>query len=145
MNFAFSWAPDRDWETCYAVFGESGTASAGEFQTITLDGNQSTIVAVGHNIDIYGGTGRGQIRRIVEINTNVITVDRAWETIPDSTSLYNIYGGWGESVFDDVTGYAQITMVISINSALGERAICQNWISAKNDGTGITKYVDYGS
>lgn len=72
---------------------QSGTASAGGASTITI---QTALGAdslpVGCRIKITGGTGADQCRVITGyVNaTKVVTVDRAWTTNPDATSVYSI-------------------------------------------------------
>jgi parallel beta-helix repeat protein len=41
-------------------------------------------------IQIIDGTGLGQLRRVTGISGNVITVDRAWDKAPDSTSKWTL-------------------------------------------------------
>lgn len=71
----------------------NGTATAGTSTTITLQ------TAIGGDnypngclISITGGTGSGQTRTITGYvnSTKVATVDRAWNTTPDATSIYII-------------------------------------------------------
>lgn len=47
----------------------------------------------GCEVEIIGGTGAGQIRKITgQLRaTKTITVDRPWDTQPDSSSLFRIY------------------------------------------------------
>ena len=72
--------------TLYILFGESGTATNGSSTTIELDGNQSSLAGTQHlYIDVYEGTGAGQIRQITSLSTNTLTISPAWVVIP---------GGW---------------------------------------------------
>lgn len=72
---------------------QSGTAAAGGASTITI---ASAIGAdsrpVGCTVKITSGTGSGQARVITAYvdATKVVTVDRAWTTTPDNTSVYSI-------------------------------------------------------
>ena len=73
-----------------------GTAQAGGSTTITL---RSGAVATndyynGAVVNIYGGTGEGQSRRITGYvgSTRVATVASAWVTNPDSSSTYFVIG-----------------------------------------------------
>lgn len=72
---------------------QSGTAAAGGASTITI---QTAIGAdslpVGCKIKITSGTGAKQARVITGYvdATKVATVDRAWTTAPDNTSVYSI-------------------------------------------------------
>jgi hypothetical protein len=46
----------------------------------------------GCEVEIIGGTGEGQRRKITaSTREGVCTIDSAWTTLPDSTSFYNIY------------------------------------------------------
>lgn len=73
---------------------QSGTAAAGGASTITI---QTALGAdslpVGCKLKITSGTGIGQCRTIITyVNaTKVTTVDRAWTTAPDNTSVYTIF------------------------------------------------------
>jgi len=76
---------------------ESGTAS-----TIKLSSTHASIAeantslniypTVGKEIVILSGTGVGQVREIssYDSGTNTVTISRAWDTIPDTTSVYGI-------------------------------------------------------
>lgn len=71
----------------------SGTASAGAATTVTLAGASTTDnLYNGEVVKIYGGTGAGQARVITGYvgSTKVATVDRAWATNPDNTSLFAV-------------------------------------------------------
>lgn len=79
------------------TFDRTGTAQAGASSTITLDAGASA------NDDFYNkcyititeGTGKGQTRLITDYvgSTKVATVDTAWDTTPDNTSVFRIYSG----------------------------------------------------
>jgi hypothetical protein len=43
-------------------------------------------------IGIVSGTGKGQDRRIVAVSGSTVTIDRPWEVLPDTTSVYQIGG-----------------------------------------------------
>jgi len=83
------------------VFGVSrkeaqGIAQSGGVSAITLDAADAAIDDFynGMLIEIVGGLGQGQIRKISDfVNlSNVATVSAAWSTQPDDTSQYIIYG-----------------------------------------------------
>jgi hypothetical protein len=73
-------------------FGRRNTAQAGSTATITLDGGASSNDNAyrQHLIKIASGTGAGQFRTIVGYvgSTKVATVDPAWTTAPDNTSVF---------------------------------------------------------
>lgn len=72
----------------------SGTATAGAASTITLAASASatSTVYVPLWISVISGTGAGQCRRITGYvgGTKVATVNAAWTTNPDATSVYVI-------------------------------------------------------
>jgi hypothetical protein len=73
----------------------SGTATAGSARTLT---NSSLSLTPNryrnYRILITGGTGIGQNRRILCHTATVFTVNRPWETTPDATSTYEIWGDY---------------------------------------------------
>ena len=71
----------------------SGSVSSATLRSIT--DSSKTFVAdsyCNYQIRITGGTGRGQKRRIVGNTTTSIEVASSWDTTPDATSTYAIYG-----------------------------------------------------
>ena len=74
-----------------------GTAQAGAASTITLASTASATNSTfnGCEVHILTGTGGGQSRIILSYvgSTNVATVDEAWATNPDSTSVYAVMPG----------------------------------------------------
>lgn len=73
----------------------SATATAGGTRTLT-DGTQTMTVDryANYRIMITGGTGVGQTRRIVCNTSTVFTVERIWDTNPDATSTYEVWGDY---------------------------------------------------
>ena len=72
--------------------GWRGKATAGTSTTLT-DTNLSGLAAdqaIGSFIRIIDGTGDGQIRKITDNTTTVLTV-ATWDITPDTTSVYVIY------------------------------------------------------
>lgn len=72
------------------------TAQAGGSSTITLasGANAADDYYNGYGIRIASGTGAGQSRMISDYvgSTKVATVDSAWSTQPDATSVYEVFG-----------------------------------------------------
>lgn len=72
------------------------TAQAGGASTITLDAGADAgdDAYNGYAIKIVSGTGAGQTRVISDYvgSTKVATVDSAWGTQPDNTSVFEIFG-----------------------------------------------------
>ena len=93
------------------IYFPTGTAEGGSSNTIILEdksdeGQDPAIFSrtwVGQEIEITSGTGSGQVRSVTAHsgNTRIATVDPAWNTTPDTTSVYrrnmdcskNV-GGW---------------------------------------------------
>lgn len=70
----------------------SGTTPA----LIKLKAGDGAKVSVGQIIRITSGTGANQLRRIIDATsygTDIVAVNRNWDTIPDATSVYNVVNG----------------------------------------------------
>ena len=141
--------------------GRAGTAQAGASSTITLDAGASSVANsyVGDLIYLYGGTGggargTGQHRTVVAYNTStkVATVDRAWATNPDSTTLFIILPGtmanvmmWNyASVPSPATAGIPDVNVKNINavtagSVTTVNAVIGNAVAPQLDGSGYLK------
>lgn len=76
---------------------DDGVAQAGGAVVVTLRSGASAVDDFYNNgfISIIGGTGAGQTRQITDYvgSTKQATVDAAWATQPDSTSVYVIEPG----------------------------------------------------
>jgi hypothetical protein len=78
------------------LVADGGTAQAGANTTIqlaaTASGNDDAYN--GMQIRITGGTGAGQTKTITDYvgGTTTATVDSAWNTNPDNTSVYDVFG-----------------------------------------------------
>jgi hypothetical protein len=80
------------------------TPSSGTSNTIVLNTTHASVAEANPSLDIYpsdgkkiailSGTGVGQVREIAasgyDNNTNTVTITKAWDTIPDNTSVYGI-------------------------------------------------------
>lgn len=91
---------------------QSGTAAAGAASTITLDSTADPRDDYYNDqrIFISSGTGSGQIRTISDYvgSTKVATVSAAWDTNPDSTSVFStlIHEDFPESYHELIPLYA---------------------------------------
>lgn len=91
-----------------------GRASAGGSLTLTLQSDQQNLYDIDYfiwcEIEIIGGTGQGQRRKISgSTKAGILTVDSAWTTAPDSTSFYKIYQLGKFPRQSDATFYSQQT------------------------------------
>lgn len=86
-----------------------GTVASAGSNTLSDPGNQLQIDPFGtgsipenYGVAIVGGKGAGQTRRLVAYNAPTMTVDRAWDIVPDATSHYATFV-WGleKSVIKD--------------------------------------------
>jgi len=79
--------------TAQAGAAATSTASA----TITLQSGQGASCAVGQVIRITNNTPTGvnnQLRQIVAISGDVVSVNRDWGTVPSSATTYGVYNGF---------------------------------------------------
>ena len=85
---------------------DSGMAQSSGATSITLRSGASTTSDLynGCTIEIVRGTGGGQVRTIVDYvgGTLVATVDRAWITNPDATSVYKVMAVPGGTYGTDI-------------------------------------------
>ncbi len=76
----------------------SSTATAGAARTLTDSVQAMTVDRyLNYRILITGGTGIGQSRRIICNTATVFTVNKAWDTNPDATSTYEIWGDYDKA------------------------------------------------
>lgn len=78
-----------------------GTVASAGSTTLTDPANAIQVDPFGtgaipenYGVAIVGGTGAGQTRRVVSYSAPTLTVDRAWDVIPDNTSHYATFV-WG--------------------------------------------------
>ena len=109
----------------------SGTATAGGNKTITL---QTALGAdnmgIGCKIKITSGTGSKQMRRVAGYvnSTQVLTVDRAWTTNPDNTSVYSV-------VYDSDVGPTVCRYGAAFTSSAGTTLKISAWL--ERDGQAV--------
>lgn len=110
---AKNWATNPDNTSVFVILPQtvpgvlsSGIAQAGGASTITLQSTASATndIYKGETISIYSGTGLVQSRTIIGYvgATKVATVDEAWATNPDATSVYEI-GAIGRAYVGQLT------------------------------------------
>jgi hypothetical protein len=82
---------DRLTNTTQWAVEDNGTVSSATDSTL-VDSSKTWIAEdyIGEYIWIYSGTGSGQARLIEDNDTTSLTIDRDWDTNPDSTSKYRI-------------------------------------------------------
>jgi hypothetical protein len=99
-----------DRSTCRALFGTNivnaaifgGTATATTHNTLSDTGQSwGPDALIGLSIVLRAGTGQNQVRIIKANTTTQVTVDRYWDPIPDTTSVYRIGEGCEVSVVVD--------------------------------------------
>ncbi|KND49189.1 MAG: Mucin-2 precursor [Parcubacteria bacterium C7867-008] len=76
----------------------SSTATAGAARTLTDTVQTMTVDRYSnYRLLITGGTGVGQSRRIICNTATVFTLNKAWDTNPDNTSTYEIWGDYDKA------------------------------------------------
>uniref|UniRef100_A0A6C0CM76 Uncharacterized protein n=1 Tax=viral metagenome TaxID=1070528 RepID=A0A6C0CM76_9ZZZZ len=143
LDTALACLPDGD--SLYVIYGESGTAQTGAASTITLDGTLSSATDDYYNglyIDITAGTGVGQSRLISDYvgATKIATVSVSWDTTPDNTSEFTIYGGWAGE-FEDCSKNSSITVTTVITE--GDIAVIDMQLGLTSTGSSKRqKYIE---
>lgn len=108
-----TWGTNPDNTSTFAIYANSnpiisdeGTAQAGGASTITLRAGASATddIYINAFVTILSGTGSGQTRIISDYvgATKVATVDSAWDTQPDNTSIYAVIPNAQQSPQDNV-------------------------------------------
>lgn len=138
---------DRDWRvnpdntsvyeiiaTSNLISSNEGLAQAGAGSTITLNANASAVnnSYIGETVTIRAGTGQDQSRNIINYvgATKVATVDAAWSTNPDSTSVYVIWP-------------LGRTTTVALASALDFNATMKTSLNAATPVTTLSSAYDY--
>jgi hypothetical protein len=94
LTWTGSASPHPDTTSRYLILGfDAGVATAGASTTLT-DSSKSwaTNRWANYVVRILHGTGLGQTRAIASNTATVLTVQNAWDTTPDNTSVFAIQG-----------------------------------------------------
>lgn len=91
-----------------------GYIAANNLTTIPLDGSGALVnitstsanTGVAAEVEITGGTGKGQIRGVKSNTANTLTLQQVWFTVPDATSTYTMYAGYSNPHMLTPTQYA---------------------------------------
>ena len=77
-------------QICFEMVGSElkDGFKAATANTVTFSSLSASDKAGGQDLVIVGGRGAGQHRRIVSVNDNTATLDKAWNVIPDSSSRF---------------------------------------------------------
>lgn len=84
------WTMDRTGEVGGSFL--SGSATAGGTKTLTTGTVLSINRWANYQLRITAGTGLGQKRRIESNTASVFYVNKAWDTAPDNTSKFEVWG-----------------------------------------------------
>jgi hypothetical protein len=125
-------APDATSRYVIAGF-DAGTATAGAATTLT-DSTKSwpTNRWTNYTVRILAGTGRGQLRIIASNTGTVLTVQNAWDTTPDATSVFVIAGDPDKLYL--VSGGNAAILMHNMDSQVATfgRQVGSNWGIARN-------------
>lgn len=84
--------PTRRYSTFLRVGDPDRTADT--FSDTTI-GDSTLMLTPGDHasqlVEIMSGTGEGQVRQITDNDETTLTVDPAWGTLPDATSMFRVY------------------------------------------------------
>lgn len=102
---------DRFTNTTYYPVEEKGVVTTSTNTELT-DSNKSWIpdLYANYAVYIYSGTGKGQIREITTNTIDTLTIDRAWDTNPDTTSKY--YITYNNKITELLDGKAEIELQV---------------------------------
>ena len=91
-------------ENLGTVASADATSISDPSNTINVDPFGTGVIPEDYGVVIVGGKGAGQTRRLVAYSQPKITVDRAWDVVPDSTSHYAtfVYGMEKSLIKDNV-------------------------------------------
>jgi hypothetical protein len=81
-------------ENLGTVASATATTLSDPTNTLNVDPFSSGTIPEDYGVAIVSGTGAGQTRRVVAYSQPTMTVDRAWDVVPDSTSNYATFV-WG--------------------------------------------------
>jgi hypothetical protein len=124
----------------YQIIGfDAGTATSGGASTLT-DSTKAwaTNRWANYAIRILAGTGAGQVVPIASNTATAITIVGAWETNPDSTSVYAIQGD-PDKAFVFAGGIAAVPM-INLSSQVQSFGRQQDWGIARNAAATVAGY-----
>jgi len=77
------------------AYVENGTSTGSNAQNTLIDTSKSltTNKYLNSAVQITGGTGSGQVRRIASNTATTYTVADPWAVVPDATSTYEVFAG----------------------------------------------------
>ncbi|MFQ5812621.1 MAG: putative Ig domain-containing protein [Anaerolineae bacterium] len=96
--------------------GVPNTTAEAPFGDTTIGNSSLTLTDdehIGREVEIVEGTGAGQLRLITDNDTTTLTVDPAWETLPDDTSIFRVVAReefTADIVSDTTIGNSTLTM-----------------------------------
>lgn len=118
-------------------------ATAGAASTITLDAAASAVDSFYNDLSIalLGGTGADQVRVITGYvgATKVATVNRAWSTVPDATSVFSLARGadvWDALQGTEITN-ANLTAVATRSMRVIMQSLFMRFYNLVNQTSGV--------
>jgi hypothetical protein len=132
LTFTAHLSPNTDTTSRYLILGfDAGTATAGAASTLT-DSTKAwaTNRWANYVVRILHGTGIGQTRIIASNTATVLTVQNAWSTTPDNTSVFAIQAN-PDTLYLVSGGNAAILMH-NMDSMVATFGRQQDWGIARN-------------
>lgn len=95
LTIKWPWTGTTPGSIAYTIYGlhSRGTSSGGNTVSTFNDTTktwQTSPTLAGLSVEITGGTGAGQVRRISTNTATQLTLASNWSTVPDATSTYQI-------------------------------------------------------
>jgi hypothetical protein len=126
-------------QTFSSIGGNGTLTDSGKTWSTAMN---NALTPIGCWVKITAGTGSGQVRRITQCTTTVLTVAHAWTTTPDTTSTYVIYKSEVSLVdgSDVVTAHIDARLIptsskqdTGINMSVNSVSVNPNFVSPERD------------
>ena len=122
----------------------TGTASVLAADPSMLEDSEAafTTSLTDYYIRITGGTGAGQLRRIVSNTATTLTVAEAWTTAPGSTSTYEIAAQVTSLTFDETNWDKQGTITVTAKDDAAREGFRKEYITHTVSSADLTSVAD---
>lgn len=129
--------------------GTIGLASGGTWTTLVDSGETFSSGWIGRIIQIVAGTGVGQWGVVADASgTDTLTMEKAWDIVPDATSIYTSPGSWTtvQTTTVPITDVLVVDTVVYLASGAGSNMYRMQWTGAGGhayaaDGTNKAEYL----
>jgi uncharacterized phage protein (TIGR02218 family) len=135
-----------EWTQVNSIVTSTST-SATAMTLVDTGETWTTDQLAGYFVQIYGGPGSGQLRRIVSNTAHVLTIDRPWDTIPSGGDYRVGLGPSVDTIYSDRSDFLMdlsqfsVGSLVAVDDAYKDGAV--QWTTGANAGTtsAIARYV----